>query len=310
MMRALVGLTIAAGCAFGAGCAFEHGAAVDGDGDDDGKGPGSGGGDGEDVDSDGDGITDLADNCPAVGNIEQRDHDDDAFGDACDGCPHLVDSGSDADGDGVGDACDPRPTEAGDRIAFFEGFYAGPAWTPVIGSNTWQPIDGTLRQPSTDDAYQLVRNDTPNLTSVFVDVRVRVNAIATSSSVRRSTGIVLSYRDPDHYVFCGLAAVQPGGAEVNAGQVTTDFFGTPHYDYAPGAFPAQMSGEWLTLQARTTRAANGDTRIECVSHRPGATGTASFEGDAEIEGDLGVRTNGADTSFDYVFAVATPTSSS
>lgn len=145
---------------------------------------------------------------------------------------------------------------------------------------------------------------------MFVDARVRVNAIAPDNSMRRSTGIVLSYRDPNHYVFCGLAAAQSGGAEVNAGQVTTDFFGSPQYDYAPGAFPAQMSGEWLTLQARTTTTNTGDTRVECVSHRAGAIGSAVFEGDAEIEGDIGVRTNGADASFDYVFVVATPAPSS
>lgn len=305
MMRALVGLTILAGCA------FEHGVVAGGDdvgGGDDDPGMGSNMGDAEDRDSDGDGVSDLVDNCVFVGNPDQHDHDDDARGDACDGCPHLVDTDIDTDGDGVGNACDPRPTEPGDRIAFFEGFYTEPAWRSVIGANTWETIDGTLRQPSTQAAFQLVRDDTPNLGSVFVDARVRINALAGGGPSRRSAGIVLSYRDTNHYVFCGLASAPPNGAEVNAGQVTTDFWGNSQYDYTPGWFPAQMSGEWLTLQARTTTTPAGDTRIDCVSHRATATGNASFEGDAEIEGDIGLRTNGVDASFDYVFVVATPAS--
>jgi hypothetical protein len=149
-----------------------------------------------------------------------------------------------------------------------------------------------------------VRDDDPDLGEVFVDARVRVNAIANNSSTRRSSGIVAAYRDANHYVFCGLAAAQPSGAEVNAGEVSTDFFGVAHYDFAAGAFPAPMAGEWLTLQARTEKTDDGGTRIDCVSHRAEATGTASYEGDADIEGDIGIRTNGADASFDYVFVVA------
>jgi hypothetical protein len=303
MMRALVGLTICF-----AGCAFDH-AAPAGGGDD--TGSGSGSGSGSDSDTDGDGFADVADNCASVGNPDQRDHDEDGRGDSCDGCPHLADTGADIDLDGVGDACDPRPMEPGDRIAFFEGFYSDPAWKPVIGGNTWQLEPGALRQPGLDAAYQLVRDDNPNLAGVFVDARVRVNAVSPNLSQRRSTGLVLAYRDPNHYVFCGLAAsAAPEGAEVNAGQVFTDFFGTPRFDYVPGVFTDPMSGDWLTMQARTSKTPSGDTRIECVTHRADVTGTASFEGNANLEGDVGIRTNGADASFDYVFVVAIPASSS
>jgi hypothetical protein len=301
MMRALVGLAICFG-----GCAFEHGEPPGGDDD---MGSGSGSGSGAMQDTDADGFPDVTDNCPAVGNADQRDHDTDARGDACDGCPHLIDTGSDTDSDGVGDACDPRPAEPGDRIAFFEGFYADPAWKSVVGANTWQPETGTLRQQATDAAYQLVRDDTPNLAEVFVDARVRINAVSNNNSMRRSAGVVAAFRDSNHYLFCGLAATQQG-AEVNAGQVSTDFFGSARYDYAPGVFPAQMSGDWLTMQVRTSKTDWGATRIECVTHRAGATGNAAYEGDADIEGDIGIRTNGVDASFDYVFVVALPPSTS
>jgi hypothetical protein len=289
-------------------CAFEHGTSPGGD-DDDMGGSGSGSGD-PTQDTDGDGTPDVADNCANAANPDQRDHDADGRGDACDGCPHLVDSGKDTDADGVGDACDPRPTEAGDRIAFFEGFYNKPGWGSVIGANTWQNADGALSQHSMDTAYQLVRDDNPNLEQTFVDVRVRINGIATNSSTRRSTGVVLSYRDPNHYVFCGIAAApSQQGAEVNAGQVSTDFFGTAHYDFTPGGFDGPMSGDWLTMQARTSKTGSGSTRIECVTHRAGVTGTATYDGDADVAGDVGIRTNGADASFDYVFVVAVPAGS-
>jgi hypothetical protein len=305
MTRALLGLMIVAGCA------FEPGTHPDmGGGDDDGMGGGSGGGSQGGPDTDNDGVADLTDNCPMVGNVEQHDHDDDARGDACDVCPHLVEAGKDSDMDGVGDACDPRPTEPGERLAFFEGFYGSPSWKPVVGANNWMANAGTLRLQSTDGSYQLVRDDTPNLTAVFVDARVRINAIANNNSMRRSTGIVLSYRDPNHYVFCGLAAAQSQGTEVNAGQVTTDWFGNAQYNYNPGTFPGQMAGDWLTLQARTSKTFLGATKIDCATHRSGVTGEASFEGGAEIDGDVGIRTNSADASFDYVFVVATPASSS
>ncbi len=291
-----------------AACTFDHGVSVGGDDGDDDMGAGSGSGE-PDTDMDGDGISDRIDNCPMVGNVDQRDHDDDGRGDSCDGCPHLVDSGKDTDLDGVGDACDPRPTEPGDRMAFFEGFYEPPVWRSVIGANSWLSADGALSQHSTDTAYQLVRDDNPNLTAVYVDARVRINALSNNTATRRSTGVVLSYRDPNHYIFCGLAA-PANGVEVNAGQVSTDFWGTAQFDYEPGTFPGQMSGEWLTLQARTTKTQGGATHIECVTHRSGVTGAAAYDGDAAIDGDIGIRTNGADASFDYVFVVATPATSS
>ena len=272
-----------------------------------GSGSGSGSGSSS-ADEDGDGVLDDADNCVVAGNADQRNHDLDSLGDACDLCPHVIDAGRDTDFDGVGDACDPRPADAGDRIAFFEGFYVNVAWDPAVGTTPWQPIMGTLRQPSLSAAHTLVRDDTPDLGQVFVDALVRIDAVSTNNAARRSAGVVLAFQDPNHYIFCGIATgTVPQTAEVNAGQVTTDFFGNPHYDYAPGTFPAQMSGSWLRLQAQTSPADFGNTRIDCVTHRPGATGSATFVGDAEITGDVGIRTNGADASFDYVFVVAVGT---
>lgn len=296
MMRALLAFAVVTGCAFEPGSFPE----VPGD-DDTGGGSGSQGG-GGDQDSDGDGLLDMVDNCVAVGNSDQRDHDDDARGDACDPCPHLMDTGKDADGDGVGDACDPRPTDAGDRIAFFEGFYGSVDWHAVIGANTWMQDAGTLRQPDVEAQHQLVRDDNPDIGAVLVDMRVRINQLSTNSTSRRSTGLVVGYHDDEDYLFCGLSAQGPDN-KINAGQVDTDFWGNPRFTYNEAAFAGGVTGEWLTVQARTVSLDGSTTRLECTTHRAGITANAVYDADTDVTGDIGIRTNGTDASFDYVFVV-------
>ncbi len=256
-------------------------------------------------DTDGDGFTDVADVCPNVVDPDQRDHDADHRGDACDTCPHRADPGGDADLDGVGDACDPRPAIAGDRMAYFEGFYTQVAWSPVIGGS-WSFGNGAANQPSTSAAFQLIRDDNPDLGQVTVETRFQVQQITGDTSTRRSIGIVAGYRDPDTYWFCGLAA--PGAtAEVDAGKVSWGLFGNS-FDYNLGAFNATVPGDWAVLRARTRRAASGDTTLDCSVERNGVSGSASFSTNADAAGDVGLRTNGAAASFDYVFVVVTPAS--
>ncbi|MDI1443087.1 thrombospondin type 3 repeat-containing protein [Polyangium sp. 6x1] len=83
-------------------------------------------------DGDADGICDSSDNCPGVGNPEQRDGDGNGLGDACDcpdpdadlicsfddNCPTWKNPDQvDTDGDGIGDVCDAAcPDIDGDRI--------------------------------------------------------------------------------------------------------------------------------------------------------------------------------------------------
>jgi hypothetical protein len=40
-----------------------------------------------------------------------------------------------------------------------------------------------------------------------------------------------------------------------------------------------------------------------MSHRGSTTGTATYNFDDDASGDIGLRTNGVDASFDYVFVV-------
>lgn len=283
-----------AGCAFSVPDAGDPGSAADGP--DAGLSPSR--------DTDGDGFTDAVDDCPFVVDPLQRDHDGDHRGDACDVCPHRVDSGADSDLDGVGDACDPRPSMPGDRIAYFEGFYQAVTWSPVIGDNTWKFGNGAATQPSTSNAYQLIRDDNPDLGHVTVEARFKIDQITGSTSDRRSAGIVAGYRDKDTYWFCGLAAAG-AQAEVDAGKISWGLFGDS-FDFNLAAFADQMPGDWAVLRARTSRATSGDTTIDCSVERMGITGTASFTKDADASGDVGLRTNGSSASFDYVFVVASP----
>ena len=294
MKRVLVSTIMLAACSF-------HSNAKTGDDDGtttpDASTMGSNGSGATDGDSDGDGVADPVDNCPTIANADQHDHDGDGRGDACDVCPHLIDAGGDADGDGVGDACDPRPTEAGDRIALFEGFYDDVAWTPVSGG-PWTVAMGAIGQSDLMQQHQIVAG--LNLNNVFIDARVRVSSVAQSSSTRHSTGLVLGYLDTNDYFFCGLAA-PGGGAQIEAGRV-----GDGQYDYNPGQFQTQMMGDWTVIQARTTQAAGDYTHIDCASKRGMISGDASYDDTADAAGDIGLRTNGVAASFDYVFVVEVP----
>lgn len=84
------------------------------------------------ADTDGDGVTDNADSCIAVANVDQADADGDGLGDACDNCRSAANgpawpreatpiAQADADGDGTGDVCDlPRYLAEGATGPFFD----------------------------------------------------------------------------------------------------------------------------------------------------------------------------------------------
>jgi hypothetical protein len=249
------------------------------------------------TDTDGDGVPDSIDNCPTVPNPDQHDHDGDGRGDVCDVCPHLVDAGGDADGDGVGDACDPRPTEAGDRIALFEGFYGPVQWNPVIG-DAWQVMNGAAVQSDTTMQHQIMAG--LSLANAFVDVRLKVDQVTNSTASRKSVGVVLGYTDTNDYFFCGLASPQ-GYAEVEGGRV-----GGGQYYFNQNTFNAQMSGDWTVIQARTTQAPGDVAHMDCTGHRGQVDSQTGYDDNADATGDIGLRTNGAAASFDYVFVVEVP----
>jgi hypothetical protein len=294
MSRTLAIVALAA-----AGCSFDHGAhPLAGDAASD----ASVGSDGvsQPTDTDGDGVPDNVDNCPTVANPDQHDHDGDGRGDACDVCPHIPDAGGDSDGDGVGDACDPRPTQPGDHIAFFEGFYGDPSWT-AQGANAWQFDGSTAQQPNLDGVYTLVHPAMPALTNVFIEARLRVDAIAAMSP-RRSAGIVLGYHSATDFYLCAIAQAATG-PEIDAAKVANNMGGLV---LDPAPFADTMTGDWTVLQAMLVQNGPGDSHLDCIGQRGVTSATPSIDAFAPVRGQVGIRTNGANASFDYVFAVEMP----
>jgi hypothetical protein len=291
MMRVLVASCLAA-------CSFTHGS----------QGSGNPGGDGVDAptvdpnqDSDNDGYPDVADNCPHTYNPDQHDHDNDGRGDACDVCPHIMDTGEDGDHDGVGDACDPHPGVPGDKIVLFEGFYDKLDWTPVVGGSAWQSGGGVLTQTDSSAIYQLMKLDT-SWNNVFVDVSLHVVQEAANAS-RHSTGIILGYHATDDYLFCGVAS-QGGGVELDAGDV---YPGSAGLNYNSNVIDASMTGEAIALQARTTQGpADSYMHLDCAGKDGTVTTDATYDPYRQAAGNIGVRTNGVDATFDYVFVVEVP----
>jgi hypothetical protein len=285
------------------GCSFHQGT------------PGGGGpGGGTDVDApnidptldtDGDGIPDIADNCPLVANHDQRDFDGDLRGDVCDVCPHIADAGADFDGDGVGDACDPNPTVAGDRIALFDGFYDQSGWTAVSGGATWTIDHHALREPNADGIFQVVHPQNPPPNNVFVETRVHVNGMSQNQSDRHAVGVVVGYQSTQEYYFCGVAATYDG-SEIEAGRVDPDYSGNGQYTYTPGTFDASMTGDAIVLQATTAQALGAYTHLDCKGAVAATQGSAGYDTSSDAGGEISLRTNGVDASFDYVFVVEVP----
>ena len=302
-LRAPRASRVLASACFVAGCSFSHGSP---------GGSQPGGSTAPDapttdptVDTDHDGIPDVSDNCPTIANADQHDHDLDGRGDVCDVCPHLADTGADADGDGVGDACDPRPTEAGDRIVLFDGFYGPLQWNPVVGGPSWQASGGVLVQADANAAYQIVRTLSPAPNNVFAEARVHVTQVSPSQSSRHSIGLVVGYHAADDYFFCGVAQAATG-AELDAGYVYPDG-GSGSFSDNPDAFSDAMTGDSIVLQAQTTQgAADTFTHLDCTGQRAADHGNASYDAETPATGEIGLRTNGVAASFDYVFVVEVP----
>jgi hypothetical protein len=128
-------------------------------------------------DEDGDLIDDAIDNCPADSNATQLD----------------------GDHDGVGDACDPHPTQAIDRIRYFDSLETFPAakWTQVAGA--WSASGDAVTQIQVGNGNGLA---VLALGAALVDPSIEVIVTALSG-----TG-----EDAGGYLITGGSGGRPTGA--------------------------------------------------------------------------------------------------
>jgi RHS repeat-associated protein len=111
----------------------------------------------------GDSIGDACDNCPLVGNADQKDTDNDGIGDACDNCPSISNADqTDSDTDGIGDLCDNCPTVANpdqldiDNDGVGEACDITPPLPPVVNPVTSPTHTLTQTITGTKEAYTRV----------------------------------------------------------------------------------------------------------------------------------------------------------
>jgi hypothetical protein len=153
----------------------------------------------------------VVDNCPTVANPNQRNHDGDNRGDRCDVCPHLASAiHADNDSDGIGDDCDPRPTQAGDTVAIWEGFYDDSTvlttWFVSAPTGSWSLASGELRYAGVGTAYIAAPGTLPR-------TFIQAGAVITGLSGGTSTFGVFSGDPLDNLQSYGCYLARNGSAQ-------------------------------------------------------------------------------------------------
>jgi len=245
-------------------------------------------------DIDGDGRLNAADNCPTVPNFDQRDHDADLRGDACDVCPHLPSAiHADNDADGIGDDCDPRPSQAGDVVSLWDGFYADSAalsWTKV---GTWTLDAGTLRQTALGSTYIAMPMSLPR---TFLQASAIVEQISGTSS---TIGVFAG--DPlDSVQSYGCLAQRNTVAPTQQSVVASaKWFGNAGLYTPVGWTGTVAAGTSFRFDLALTT-----TGVACAV-RQGTVLATDSELASTATGRSGIFLDDVSTRFDYVFVVQT-----
>lgn len=300
---ARVALFAAVTSAGAAACAFDSGGVVDDDDDAPDAAP--------DGDGDGDGVGDDDDNCPDVANAGQHDEDGDGVGNACDNCPHVANADQANDGetvagaapDGAGDACDPAPADAGNDIAFFEGFDAPDAldaWATPGGD--WDVVAGQLVQSGTA-GVPIAYHRSLRLGSGVVQFTASLDSIVPSAGAR-GVGSLLAFTvaPGDNLGYYCLLWVDPADPEARSVLNVINLRGSQPSQNEAGAY---LEGD-LTTGAPYTVAQRLDVStgaLGCAVHGDGLPAT-SVSGDdgTHTTGTIGLRTQGVTARYDYVIA--------
>jgi hypothetical protein len=290
-MRSLLALLGLAACGFEPGAVVSADAAIQADANID--TPSTAG------DTDGDSITDDVDNCPAIGNTNQRNHDGDPRGDACDLCPGLASAvDPDVDNDGVGDDCDPRPSVGGDAFVLFEGFYDASSISSWTSSGPWTVSQGRLVQSADNRDYDFMR---PPLSSPLARHAIMTSArlddigqpsgeykpsVAVGGGITAGSGYFCALRDSGGKVLTVLGY----WFDLDQAQSASDD------DPWPGTFAV---GSEITLFGRIV----GDANI-CTGSQGVTSPLPVDEIHGPTTGVVEVSTSRMAASFDYVFVVS------
>jgi len=293
-----------------AGCTFSPPVGSSDDDDDGTPSPG---------DRDGDGVGDAEDNCPDLANPPQRDHDGDARGDECDACPHLVGGDDDPDGDGIGVACDPEP-DIKNPPPYWNGFYDAPdaTWSIPEGMGSladWEVTerDGKLgwRQTVLDGSQRHhlvlegVRPEAHVMSAFVVDAVAPGDFTSDLRSATISFGYVKADTGDDFYFNCG---VRSDTFWETSTLIASAFRNDTVRDDQTMPWAADVTNKLIVVDGGADRIngdapKTGDTALACSADDSTSQQRVSNESTDYPDGQVGLRTYGMTTWFDYLFVV-------
>lgn len=248
------------------------------------------------IDSDGDAIADASDNCPTVGNPQQRNFDADPRGDACDPCPHLADEDDDPDGDNIGVGCDPRPAATDQRLLWtsFHDASAIAGWQFPTG--TWLVENGRLKQSDPNTSYGLASPPLgAALPRVAIATRYTIDALGPLGGGVDSAGLgVASANTPGQYNACIVSQ----SAADNRLYAAADWNDSGNSDDLQSVlWTGNLVGATLDLAH--------DTLVDnrCTASQGPTTVTVTSSRGTGLDGVLYLYTQRAAGTFHYMFVV-------
>ncbi len=233
-------------------------------------------------DHDDDGVPDDLDNCPHIGNPEQKNEDD----------------------DGVGDVCDPGVGTH--TIAAFFGFYGGDVPPELVPDNpqAWSVADGFARATITGNALTSLTYTPLSNANVFVTTTFTIDAIAPPTmGQNRNVGIAHQHSPAENvanaciinYDFNARASTLWLLSTMNAQTIDETAFADVEAGNSYSIITADavhQNASWLACAAEKTP---DQVAISGAKLVPESAGNR-----------VSLRTRGTTTRFDYMFVVVGP----
>jgi len=240
-------------------------------------------------DTDGDGVLDLADNCIAITNADQRNFDADAVGDACDPCPHLMNMNADGDGDGVGDACDPQPTVAAETRVLWTSFHEAAEITGWNHYGEFAVSGGKLVHPNGAEPHPSIAPNT-QFQKAYAAAGIHLTTNASGSS---GVGLCTDTTGGSLYYCC---EVREGG--------TPQVVALSNYSSGGGSSGVNWTGTFAA-DSRFQLEVNVLGANKCTARQSTMAVTTSSGSDGPHDGLVFVYLDYAVAEVEYLFVVET-----